>query len=253
MCPCGQVHDVGSSDCPLAAAASDGIKVEPEVSSVDGQPEPTKMKDEEELPVLTEALPAPEELLIVNLTADVESSAAADDRPADVAADAADPTDSVAQLVEVAQPWDESEGGAASSSSVPELDLDELAAQGLDGASLWMRRFEAQLKTLCRPDQLGVAQTALETMLRLVRNVVQSPSEQKFRRIRSDNPKVRSSLLSAGNAVEALLTSLGFEAVSEGGVRIFLLRDATFDTVRLRMGQELLERELSRSTMPAVR
>jgi len=124
----------------------------------------------------------------------------------------------------------------------PSLDLSELAEHGLDGAALWLQRFQDQLRVFQgRPE----ARDAVAMLLRLVRNVVESPHEQKFRRIRADNPRIRASLLGVGEEAESLMSLLGFEVVTESGERIFLLRDAVFDYGRLRMGQEILERELT--------
>jgi len=131
---------------------------------------------------------------------------------------------------------------------LPALDMAELAEHGLDGAALWLHRFEDQLRSLRGgPHGRPEAREAVSLLSRLVRNVVESPHEQKFRRIRADNPRVRASLLGAGVEAETLITLLGFEAVTESGQRVFLLRDAVFDCARLRMGQELLERELNSS------
>merc|ERR1711920_117546 len=91
---------------------------------------------------------------------------------------------------------------------------------------------------------------ALELLLKLVRNIVNSPQEPKFKRIKADNPRIRADLLApgVGEDIEALMTLLGFESTLESdGVRVFLLRDAAFDCARLRMGQDLLENELRAS------
>jgi hypothetical protein len=123
------------------------------------------------------------------------------------------------------------------------LGIDELEEHGLDGASAWLRQFENKLRGLnCGGQDARLA--AVRVLLRLVENIVGSPGEQKYRRIRADNPKIRTTLLGAGAGAEGLMSLLGFQVAEESGGRVFVLRDATFDTVRLRMGQELLQREL---------
>lgn len=132
--------------------------------------------------------------------------------------------------------------------AAPDLDLADLEAQGLDGASLWLANFSQRLRTIRRLTAAhgassSSARAAVETLLRLVCNVVDSPHEPKFRRIRAGNPKIRAALSST--EAEALMAMLGFEATSDAsGERVFVLRDAAFDTARLRLGKELLEREL---------
>merc|ERR1719198_522252 len=128
--------------------------------------------------------------------------------------------------------------------NTPALDASELAMLGLDGAPEWLERFSGHLQALCRQGH-PAARAALELLLRLVRNVVESPNESKFRRVRADNPKVRSSLLNVGTEAETLMAMLGFEASIEDGQRVFVLRDAVFDCARLHMGKEVLERHLN--------
>merc|ERR1712137_800024 len=103
---------------------------------------------------------------------------------------------------------------------------------GLGGASLWLQRFTERLDAFrrTRPDRTRVV--ALELLLKLVRNIVNSPQEPKFKRIKADNPRIRADLLApgVGEDIEALMTLLGFESTLESdGVRVFLLRDAAFD------------------------
>ena len=122
------------------------------------------------------------------------------------------------------------------------LELAELEAQGLDGAAVWMQRFESCIRGI----DVTWRAPAVETLLKLVTNVVKNPGEAKFRRIRAENAAVKSKLLSAGANAESLLTLLGFEITTEGMERVFVLSDYGFDVVRLRMGQELLEVELTK-------
>lgn len=257
VCPCGQVHTFeGMCDVGAAAAAA-GTAAAPAEGVADGtaalpaaaaQPEPADLPPQESATsMLTEAPAALEEPAAPERD---EAAAGAGDQRAPCEAQAEAPL-LPAPAGEVAP---EAPGGQVGQSAdieeqrvgpSPELDLGELAAHGLDGAALWLRRFEERLRALLgTPPGRPEAREAVALLLRLVRNVVDSPYEQKFRRIRADNPRVRATLLGAGAEAEALMTLLGFEAVTESGERVFLLRDAVFDCARLRMGQELLEREL---------
>merc|ERR1712070_973077 len=130
----------------------------------------------------------------------------------------------------------------------PFLSPEDLAAFGLDGAAEWVQRFSSELRSLLPSSG---SHAAAKLMLRLVQNVISNPSEAKFRRIRAENPKIRSTLLGAGADAEALLQRLGFESILDGGERIFLLRDACLDIVRLQLGKDLLEQHLSRSVAVA--
>lgn len=266
-CPCGQIHAVEDVICPIAwgtdkasesgpheptatASASDAAPESPAPCSaadaiqVEESPLPEGVEVEEHLPAApgTEEAPKGDAVQDRGATADSKGAAPPSPQPMDV--------ESVAAEVPLS-------GGTPSSSSshpgvVPDLDLSELEAQGLDGAALWLRNFSSLLRALCRPDRPG-SRTAVELMLRLVQNVVDRPDDPKFRRIRTDNPKIRTGLLGAGADVEALMRLLGFELSTEpSGECVFVLRDAAFDTARLRMGKELLEMELS-SSVPAVR
>jgi len=123
----------------------------------------------------------------------------------------------------------------------------DLEALGLDGAVVWIDRFSGQLRTFCQ-HQRPVARSALALLLRLVSNVVERPSEAKFRRIRASNPRISAELLGAGTEAEVLIKMLGFECTMEAGERIFVLQDAAMDQARLRLGKELLESELGSMT-----
>ena len=72
-------------------------------------------------------------------------------------------------------------------------------------------------------------------------NVVSSPDDARFRKIRANNPRIQATLLGAGADATSLVTMLGFADTTEAGERVFLLRDAAYDAVRLRLGLELLE------------
>lgn len=136
--------------------------------------------------------------------------------------------------------------------AAPALDLSELGSQGLDGASLWLQSFAKKLNSFSSAGA-GRAHDAIELLLRLLCNVITNPAEKKFRRIRTDNPKIRAGLLDISAEAEALIMMLGFEAISEDGGRVLQLRDAVFDVVRLRMGKEVLEGELDRLRVQVVK
>lgn len=118
----------------------------------------------------------------------------------------------------------------------PDLDLADLEIQGLDGAALWLQRFQANLRTIDAQHRSAAA----EILLKLVTNVLRDPNEPKFRRVRAENPVVRSKLVAVGG--DALLKSLGFEIAEDQ--QIYQLSEHGFDVVRLKMGQELLEAAL---------
>lgn len=213
VCPCGQTHDFDAM-CQESAAAS---------SAADGSTNADKSVPMDcDAPASMEDGQCSQAALAGNFPPSLSSH---DPRDAGAIRDL--PPSSLAPV--------ESEIGLA---------INDLAAQGLDGASIWLTKFENNLRVLgCRENRKAVA--ALRLLLRLVENIVGNPSEQKYRRIRADNPRVRADLLEAGVEVEKIMTLLGFESLEESGERIFVLRDATFDTARLRMGQEILQREVA--------
>lgn len=247
VCPCGQIHD--PKDCPLRAALKamgaddDDLEKEPTESQV---VDLSSMMDvdssaaaamqaaaEQAAAPAAAAAPPLEPVLQEAAEAPLASNAAASDAAAmDIDEVTTSPT---------AAPATEQSTQAADVG--PLLSKEDLEALGLDGAAVWLQHFSERLKALSS-SQPAAARGAIELLLRLVSNIVDSPHDAKFRRVRADNPKIRARLLGAGPEVEQLMTLLGFEAVSEDGERIFLLRDATFDSVRLRMGQELLEQQL---------
>jgi hypothetical protein len=143
---------------------------------------------------------------------------------------------------------DTSEAPQAVQDDIPSLSPGDLAAFGLDGTSEWMQHFSSELSSL--PSSSG-SRAATELLLRLVQNVISNPSEAKFRRIRAENPKIRSTLFGAGADTASLLQRLGFQSMIEGGERIFLLRDVSLDVARLQLGKDLLEQHLSRSVAVA--
>jgi len=195
----------------------------------------------------SEAAPVPVEVAVPVAEGNVQQE---EERSAATATAAAIATDIVsASLQDTPRSGDHS---AAASSQAPaptsptppppdvmDLDLADLQAQGLDGASVWIANFSAKLNAL----RGGALDTGL--LLRLVQNILKSPSEQKFRRIRADNPKIRAGLLSGGAQAETLISMLGFETIVEtDGTKTFNLRDAALDAVKLQLGKEILEQEL---------
>jgi len=169
---------------------------------------------------------------------EIKHSDADHDMEADahIPAATADESRQVPDLVgqEISQPWE-----------TPDLSTEDLEALGLDGSVVWVSRFSRELDTVCRVPS-HVARGAVEILARLVRNVVESPHDTKFRRIRTDNPRLRQALFSLGTGSEELMRLLGFEATTgDGGGKEFLLRDAVMDTGRLLLGRELLEQRLT--------
>lgn len=226
-CPCGQLHEV-----------SEETKNQLEGAFLEGFSgcliTPTEVPEVPEVPMAEAAPEVPEDI--------------PKDEPMEADAVAKDVTNANESGVSEEEPATEapvspcSELPSASHASLP-LDLADLEAQGLDGAAVWMQRFESALQTMdpkCRAP-------AVEILLKLVSNAIQKPGEAKFRRVRAENPAVRSKLLAAGPGAEALLTLLGFEVTTEGMERVFVLSDKCFDVVRLRMGQELLEVEIGKT------
>lgn len=226
-CPCGQLHEV-----------SEETKNQLEGLFLEGFSgcliTPTEVPEVPEVPMVEAAPEVPEDI--------------PKDEPMEAEDVAKDVTKATESGVSEEEPATEapvspcSELPSASHASLP-LDLADLEAQGLDGAAVWMQRFESALQTMdskCRAP-------AVEILLKLVSNAIQKPGEAKFRRVRAENPAVRSKLLAAGPGAEALLTLLGFEVTTEGMERVFVLSDQCFDVVRLRMGQELLEVEIGKT------
>ncbi|CAE7808593.1 wss2 [Symbiodinium sp. CCMP2456] len=243
-CPCGETHTVsteekdalinalveGATTCLFGAASSSSGPVEMEQ---DPQHDGGNM---EQFGPTAGDLPT--------TAADREMEPQAAQRREEIEPSAANPPPQAVSEAEVS-----AQTPAAAAEDLPPLDLSELELQGLDGAAVWLKRFSEKLSGLAAEQATKAA--AVELLLKLVRNVVKSPDEQKFRRIRTENPAIRSRLITAGGErAEALMTMLGFEPMTESnGERVFVLRDASFDYARLRMGQELLEAELDKMTV----
>jgi len=282
VCPCGQVHP--DMECPVGmepvAVASGGAEAEggaaaptaveaaaPAPSDIGAGSIEASAEGAPEIPVPESAEhPAPPETGLAE-SAPAETPLA-ETAPAQTAPAETAPTDMDAeQLVAVEQAVPEQQlateqpategdsggGGVAVESGDFGLSLsvEDLAALGLDGVAVWLERFSEQLRALCQRPGQPAARGALELLLKLVKNIVDSPYDAKFRRIRADNPRIRAGLLSVGAEAEALIALLGFEDTTESGQRIFVLKDATFDSVRLRLGQELLEKQLRSAAVPA--
>mmetsp|Transcript_53389 Transcript_53389/g.125009 ORF Transcript_53389/g.125009 Transcript_53389/m.125009 type:complete len:626 (+) Transcript_53389:56-1933(+) len=128
------------------------------------------------------------------------------------------------------------------------LSADQLQALGLDGAAVWIQSFSEKLRVMSRSGH-PAAHTAVETLHRLVQNIMDHPGEQKFRRVKANNPKIQAKLLGLGEDAEKLMALLGFEAVVEDGERVLAIRDSAFDSVRLRLGQEVLERHIQETAV----
>jgi len=147
---------------------------------------------------------------------------------------------SVAQEQLQPQAPDDSQGA-----SVADLEIADLEGCGLDGTMLWLQRFRSHLEKLWAMQPKG--RGAVEVVLRLVRNILEHPYDEKFRRVRADNPKIQAALLGGDfkEFSEAIMTLLGFERTKDStGQSFFVLGDKTFDTVKLQMGKELLESQL---------
>lgn len=147
---------------------------------------------------------------------------------------------SVAQEQLQPQAPDDSQGA-----SVADLEIADLEGCGLDGTMLWLQRFRSHLEKLWAMQPKG--RGAVEVVLRLVRNILEHPYDEKFRRVRADNPKIQAALLGGDfkESSEAIMTLLGFERTTDStGQSFFVLGDKTFDTVKLQMGKELLESQL---------
>jgi len=245
VCPCGLIH--GQLDCPKGFEATTAAVSE---CGEDGLAE--KVEDAE-----PPALPSLE-----NAGSELGSAMeAAVPPPTDQAlASATDQYTEAAVEVSALMPLSEAptmaDSHEESSVTVPEdtgpsFSAEDLAAFGLDGASLWLERFSSKLGLLRGSSGDARARAAFEILLRLVRNIVDSPYDARYRRVRADNPRVRAGLLGAGPAAEEMMSLLGFEATTEAGERVFVLRDATFDCARLRLGKELLEQQLAAAAVSA--
>eukprot|EP00429_Kryptoperidinium_foliaceum_P066174 CAMPEP_0176063824 /NCGR_PEP_ID=MMETSP0120_2-20121206/31833_1 /TAXON_ID=160619 /ORGANISM="Kryptoperidinium foliaceum, Strain CCMP 1326" /LENGTH=659 /DNA_ID=CAMNT_0017397399 /DNA_START=53 /DNA_END=2032 /DNA_ORIENTATION=+ len=280
VCPCGQIHDPAGCDvaqaaqvAQLATAAAAAAPKAPEVEAPDAAPPSAPVEEmrtaapetaedgEADAPmppvVVTDSSPVsvpepqtaraeshtesalPEAMSVLVASAAIEGSAV---EPVSGPADGAQPLTSQLVVGDSSSSAAPMEVDAGSMEAHAGIDPTELEALGLDGAAVWLSNFSQRLRAL-RGVTVGGA--AVELLLRMVRNVVSNPGEQKFRRIRADNPKIRSSLLSAGETGEALMRMLGFEATEDNGARVFVLRDASYDTARLHLGRELLEMELA--------
>jgi len=271
-CPCGQQHPIDQcpedfvaslqSDAPCvmdpapaAAAAAETLTAEP-MDLDDG-----KVADDVPMPPANPAAP-----VSVEAPVSQEGGSSSSTSPAPTATSAAPPAGDVAMTPAVADAdiaGPQASATAADSvmaaepaapepdnigNAEPALSAEELEALGLDGASLWISRFSGKLGLLRRSSH-PAAGTAVETLHRLVQNIIEHPQEQKFRRVKASNPKIQARLLGLGEDAEALMSLLGFEAIVEDGEKVFAIRDNTFDSVRLRLGQEVLERHLKEGSI----
>merc|ERR1712084_207937 len=96
--------------------------------------------------------------------------------------------------------------------NAPILSAEDLKGFGVDGTSEWLQHFSTQLSALrAAAHQSGHSNTPVELLLRLVCNIIDKPSEPRFRRLRAENPKIQSSLLGVAPEAKTLLKLLGFE------------------------------------------
>jgi len=260
VCPCGQTHDPG--DCPMnlpeqeAAMETSDMDIDQpsrqEVESSSGadvtgfaSAEPVHIPDEDM------AAPAP------NMQQQADNSMNAPEpntmeptQMPDADMIAALPTVQTEKAGGAQQPQPQPEFDCGAHDASPDVGLfaglsaEDLEALGLGGAAEWLQSFSEKLEALTSHTAQSQARQAIELLLKLVHNIVTSPREAKFRRIKADNPKIRAGLLAAGVEVEKMITLLGFEDATEDGGRVFVLRDATFDNARLQMGQDMLQRQL---------
>lgn len=277
VCPCGQVHD--SVDCLLGGPAfANRLQANGEVTDEgnvrvhdvavavgesSGQfvasTSSAPRQDGAEASASESATASPPE----QTSHRAEKTFVADLVAAD-AADAADdavptpPTDNNAGKFESCSGGGELVDDASAAAPVvsppapSSLDFPFLEALGMGDATEWLQRFSGELQTLRRGSSTSVTRVAVEMLLRIVRNVVSRPQEPKFRRIRANNPRVRMDFLDVvGEHADSLMASLGFHTTLEAGAKVFVLRDAFFDSARLRMGQEVLEMELANSYVAA--
>lgn len=233
VCPCGQVHS--PDECPVngvCAKAEDGevveMDVEPTSEALPMQLTPALEKIDDDVDMVSPPamgdVTVKSETLVDTLSSDMDQLGEQ-------------------QLPEKFEQVDDT--------MPPPLSAEELESLGLGGVGAWLQSFSEKLTALRNQAGQPAARGAMELLLKVVRNIVTSPDEVKFRKLKADNPKINASLLRFGPDAEKLMSLLGFESVVEDGSRVLILRDATFDSVRLRMGQEVLERELGPSVVGA--
>lgn len=250
VCACGQLHDAG--DCPFILQPSDaGANNDPadmEIEPAAEGPNPTTFSGAATAvvsdPAHSSSALAPNAAVAALVSEDVEMADPEPDSSLETGG-AGEPSSSTAAT----QPDHEFENSRGTllpdEGPLAGLCQEDLEALGLGGAAAWLQSFSEKLKALTAHIEHSTARQALGLLLLLVKNIVNSPDNAKYRRIKVDNPKIRMGLLAAGPEVEKLITLLGFEAATENGGPVFLLRDSTFDPARLQMGQDLLQRQLS--------
>jgi hypothetical protein len=246
-CPCGQVHDVGV--CPVASqadVADEEMDVEPGMMQA-GEMEVESVVSQTTATGATLVENTAQEM--VEVAADVEMIAQGDQGDAKVVGEEA-----LLSRAET-QPHQEFEQGL--DAEMPDdgplagFSVEDLEALGLSGAADWLQQFTEKLQSLTSNAAQSAAREAIQLLLKLVCNIVNNPLDAKFRRIKADNPKIRSGLLAIGPEAEKLITLLGFEVTNEDAGRVFVLRGAAYDSARLQMGQDLLQRQLSNITINA--
>ena len=103
-----------------------------------------------------------------------------------------------------------------------------------------LRALDAKITNQDDPTALA----CIETALKLVNNVVQNPSEPKYRRIRSNNPAVSKRLLRCPGGQDLLL-GLGFRTKVMEFEEMWIVEEATTMQRVLSEGAIVLERYLS--------
>jgi len=224
VCPCGLIH--GALECP---------------KGFEGDADTISDKDKGISIAAATASNDVDTVSVVVTSKSSTTSPAITDLGAKAAAKAAElPLDEVKSAIKP-------QTGSATTSnndSGPLVRTQGLAESGLDGAAVWLERFTDKLDMLRGSSGDAKAQVAVELVLRLIKNIVNSPNNERYRRVRADNPKIRAGLLSAGPVAEEMMALLGFEAKTEAGELIFLLHETAFDCARLRLGKDLLEQQL---------
>ncbi|CAK0733915.1 hypothetical protein CVIRNUC_000354 [Coccomyxa viridis] len=85
------------------------------------------------------------------------------------------------------------------------------------------------------------SQESLEMIAKLMKNVVVSPTEDKFRRVKLSNPKIKAALVDVPGALQALLT-LGWAQEQEPEEAVVVPKGRHFSMAEVRMVDDAAER-----------
>lgn len=85
------------------------------------------------------------------------------------------------------------------------------------GANSKMAEKATPLQQALKSLPLEQAQDTLEILEKLIRNIVRNPTEEKFRTIKLQNPKIAAAITNVPGAVE-ILTEMGFQSDGENMV-----------------------------------